>query len=175
MSYIIDVLIETVQTKEDEMKNIKLEAYYKGLALAQAYDNDSTLSQAYEDAMWGASPRQEIIDEAIEKSVDDIWTAFFSAGFCGCDMPVYATGYRYGDIPERGYSENYRDNTLEAGVSVAKLTRNVPRGWGGPTETVDKVSLAFIAHRKRIRVQGWVMTHTCGADGEPVMVGTSRA
>lgn len=93
--------------------------------------------------------------------------AAFCAGQCGTEMPRKVRGWRYGDIPASGRSYNGRDDEYEAGVSVMAVY--------GVGETQDHVSALFIADgRPRVEVEGWLVTHTVGGDGEPLLVGCKR-
>lgn len=92
--------------------------------------------------------------------------AFYLAGFYGCEMPTKKIGYRFGKAPIDNYcggfacSHNFRDNTQEAGISMAKVE-------GG------KTCRSFAADGgRKYYYKGYVMTHATGSDGEALMCTT---
>lgn len=91
-----------------------------------------------------------------------IEAACFDAGVKGHDMPEYATGWRYGNIPESGYSRNHADNINERGLSVMAID--------GEDDHTDGSFEMFAAPRPIVRVGGFRIGFV-GSDGEPLIVG----
>ena len=99
---------------------------------------------------------------------DSVLSAFFDAGYYGTECPSWVVGERFGDIPTDGKSWNYRDDRWEAGVSLVRLS-------DGSRTTQEIESMILVAAgRDLVKVAGWLVTHTTGADGEPLVVGAVR-
>jgi hypothetical protein len=98
----------------------------------------------------------------------------FSAAFHGVEKLPYVRGWRYGELNERGNSQNYRDDAPEAGVSMMAVTE---RADGGPLPDGpgDEVSTMFVAASgaKPIVVEGWLIPRR-GSDGEPLLIGARK-
>ena len=90
----------------------------------------------------------------------------FEAGCEGKKMPRYANGWRYGDLPEKGQSWDYKDKRILQGVSMVEI-----EGEDRAIDDVGLVSIAFVALERRpvVRAAGWISIHN-GPDGEPLMV-----
>lgn len=91
---------------------------------------------------------------------------FFHAGFVGRE-PEWVEAYRYGEIPECGFSVNWAENKWEPGVSVVKIIRSEA------DETYADDTLYSMMGRKKIRVAGWWLGLT-GSDGEATLLGCER-
>jgi len=98
------------------------------------------------------------------------WEAFFEAGNRGYEKPPVATGYRYGDLPDKGRSWNHRDHIPEYGVSMAEVDHPIAGSWSDP------ISKMFIEAqgRPRVDVGGYLHPLRTGADGEPLLVGAGK-
>ena len=94
----------------------------------------------------------------------DDWVdvAWFEAGIAGREMPKWVTGWRYGSVPTRGLSYNYRDERCERGVSMMQID--------GECDQTDGTFALFNSARPRVRVGGWLI-EARGSDGEPLVVG----
>ena len=129
-------------------------------AYARAYERGQEL-QGYD--LEGIIRNRMIPDSYL---MDDVLNLFFEAGYYGHPLPVYVTGWRYGAIPEEGWSYNYRDGYREAGVSMMEVT--LPDGT--VIGSADPVSAMFVASgRKKVCCAGWLHFRR-GADGEPIIV-----
>lgn len=83
--------------------------------------------------------------------------------FAGCEA-----GYlRYGSCPKSGRSKNYRDNTLEAGVSVFNAEFAASGKYRIKGDSVQAASFYQLQDRPAYRVWGEIVG--TGADGEPVL------
>lgn len=80
-------------------------------------------------------------------------------GFNIQDCPV-VSGYRYGDIPDCGVSNNYADNILEWGLSIAAIDGE---------EEHKALSMLFMRGREKVAVRG-VLLPQKGSDGENLML-----
>lgn len=78
-------------------------------------------------------------------------------------------GYiRFGDLPESGYSTNYRDNTQETGISVFNAEFTADGSYRVLLSTqYEHASLLHFTDRPAYRIYGEVIG--TGADGEPVL------
>lgn len=100
---------------------------------------------------------------------DDAWEmrdalhACYQAGVHGADMPRWVRGWRFGSVPASGRSRNHRDNVTEQGVSVMGVD-------GAEDETDGTFALFNDVDRERVTVEGWLVTHARGSDGEPLLV-----
>lgn len=112
-----------------------------------------------------------LYDEYVDPEVDlkglasdemPVSMAFFEAGNAGNPLPVWVTGWRSGDIPLGGRSQNYRDNRFERGVSMMHVD--------GLGDTSDGTFALFNSGRRPVEVAGWLITSR-GSDGEPLIVG----
>lgn len=74
---------------------------------------------------------------------------------------------RFGDLPESGYSLNYRDNTQEAGVSVFEAEFSGSEYRILLSTQYEQASLLHFTDRPVYRVWGEVVG--TGADGEPLL------
>lgn len=92
---------------------------------------------------------------------------FFTAGFNNAEIPSWITGWRYGNIPAEGRSKNYKDDTMEEGVSMMEVTKKD----GTILATQDLISKLWIESdcRKVVKCEGWLNTWTTGSDGEPLL------
>jgi hypothetical protein len=89
--------------------------------------------------------------------------AVAEAGFVGAEKPRLVKGWRWGKIPERGFSFNFADGRREMGISVMEV-------YGGE-QTQDMLSALFISQgRPRVEVQGWLNVIHTGSDGEPLLM-----
>jgi hypothetical protein len=87
----------------------------------------------------------------------------YLAGRAGTEPPTWQAGWRYGDMPACGQSRNHVTGDLEWGVSMMAV-----RDCG---ETGDFLSATFCASGREVRYYaGWLVTHTAGSDGEPLLV-----
>lgn len=139
------------QETNKKPKNYLLKAYDIGKQAKEKYSSERSF---FQDMSY---------DELNQLSLDDAaWDAFFKAGFYNKDMPEYKTGWRYGDIPERGKSYNFRDQQFESGVSVMFLDGESPSSGAKLYEIFNK------NNRKLQHVGGWYVGK--GSDGEPILV-----
>lgn len=72
--------------------------------------------------------------------------------------PREVTGWRYGNLPS-GQSRNFRDDSLERGVSLAALDNG---------KEVGAFSQMFFDDRPVVRVRG-ILLPWMGSDGEPLV------
>lgn len=87
---------------------------------------------------------------------------FVEAGLLNKEMPYKVTGWRYGNIPERGFSWNYAEDRPESGVSVMEID--------GGQSAPDALEYAFFAHRPIVKITGYLNTVKTGSDGEPLLL-----
>jgi hypothetical protein len=87
--------------------------------------------------------------------------AFYLSGLMGDELPVFATGSRYGNAPSGGRSYNYREQIFEPGVSMAKVEHPNFKDW----EWFD----AFNKNRPIVPYEGYLLPMK-GSDDEPLMV-----
>lgn len=134
--------------REDQVK----QAYELGRDMAERYDSDLTACVYGED-----------LDYIL---FNDLRSASWHAGFYGEPEPVWAEGWRLGDVPESGRSYNHRDNVREPGVSMMWVRDQHGNEYG----TRDKISEMFIRSDGRDKVQysGWLVGF--GSDGEPCLL-----
>jgi len=120
------------------------------------------------------------IHEAIGEFGERPWNSnefeqSFWAAFRGIEKLLYVRGWRYGEISNRGYSHNYRDDYPEAGLSLMAVTERADGGEipRGPT---DEVSQMFIAASGEdvVWADGWLIPRR-GTDGEPLVIGARKA
>lgn len=104
-----------------------------------------------------------------EKEKTPAWEAFYRAGKLNRDEPVMAIGSRYGEIPERGTSFNYRDQINERGVSMADVQNSSAAEWADP---ISKMIIEGYG-RPKINVGGYLIDDV-GADEEPLMVAAKK-
>jgi len=104
-----------------------------------------------------------------EENRTPAWEAFYRAGKLNREEPVMAIGSRYGEIPERGTSFNYRDQINERGVSMADVQNSNTAEWGDP---ISKMIIEGYG-RPKINVGGYLIDDV-GADGEPLLVAAKR-
>ena len=129
--------------------------------------------KAYEDGkkarqITGAKSLQEFegLSRAGEADYPDYvespaFNAFWEAGLLGEDAPKAVVARRIGPVPERGQSFNFQDQRYEAGVSVLEVL-------GGRKET--KGTYEMFNPGKEILIEGFLIPHRTGADGEPLLV-----
>lgn len=87
---------------------------------------------------------------------------FFDAGFSGIE-PEWVEAIRFGEIPEKGYSINWANNTAESGVSVVNIIRK-----DGDENLADRTIYSLLGNKK-IRIAGWYLGQH-GSDGEPLLI-----
>jgi len=95
----------------------------------------------------------------------ELFKIAFFAGFDGKSKPIYAKGWRYGDIPESGCSKNHAENKPEPGVSMMAIETEE-----GKIIKMDHwLSEAWLAadRQKKIYYDGWYVGN--GSDGEPCL------
>jgi hypothetical protein len=132
-----------------------LEAYATGRAVGIKGLVEYVYSDARNDAFLGE---------------DDVLEAFFNAGLWGTGLPIWTIGWRYGHLPNLHIASgarkswNFRDQKFEAGVSMMRVAGSDHR----PDATYE---LFNREGKTKVLVEGWLVTHTTGADGEPLMVG----
>jgi len=98
---------------------------------------------------------------AIACDIEYQYTAYMSSmvrGIYNGAEPEIVTAWRYGKVPERGTSYNYRDQEYERGVSVLPYE-------GGKESAYYK---AFFGSAPLIRVRGVDLGYK-GGDGEPLL------
>ncbi|MEM3318674.1 MAG: hypothetical protein QXT80_03920, partial [Thermoplasmatales archaeon] len=79
--------------------------------------------------------------------------------------PQWRQAYRYGEIPESGYSTNWSTGEREKGVSCVCLI-------GGKNEnknTIYDFIYGEAQRTKKIKIEGWYLGDY-GADGEPLLI-----
>ncbi len=87
---------------------------------------------------------------------------FFDAGFSGID-PEWVEAIRFGEIPKKGFSINWADNTAEDGVSVVNIIRKAD------DENLADKTIYSLYGDKKIRIAGWYLGQH-GSDGEPLLI-----
>jgi len=126
------------------------EAYARGEALRGKYSS-------MRDMAYRAPPEDRL---PYNYDLGDLVS--FEAGLLGHDKPRLVTGWRWGRIPERGWSYNSRDSFPEPGVSLMATDDGL--------FTVDEISALFISFgRDKVRVEGWLHPFRRGSDGEPLV------
>ena len=135
-----------------EITNWMSRAYEIGKKLKEKYPNYDNLNTL---------DRYERPEE-----LDNGWTNteanFLSAGFLGKEKPYIVTGWRYGNIPQCGYSYNYSADRPENGISLMETDNGL--------KTDDLLSAEFISiGRKVVKVIGILNTFQTGSDGEPLV------
>jgi hypothetical protein len=72
----------------------------------KAYELGKKLNDVYRDI------RDAYCDNRVENIIgwdfSGVEALFFKAGYRNADMPIWVSGWRYGEIPECGFSMNYR-------------------------------------------------------------------
>ena len=88
---------------------------------------------------------------------------FFEAGLDGF-TPEWRQAFRYGEIPESGYSVNWGTGEREKGVSCVCLI-------GGENEKSETIydTIYGLQDTKKILIEGWYLGNS-GSDGEPLLV-----
>lgn len=119
-----------------------------------------TADKTYEEIVYGDLAPEWVFDDSDANE-------FFQAGRNGADFPVYATGWRYGDIPESGRSHNYREGRNERGVSVMQLDGEKK------VKTLAEIRGSF-DNRPVVYVGGWVNPLDVGGDGEPLLLAAEK-
>lgn len=110
----------------------------------------------------------EMSHREIEDRYPEIWERFndndvrqiFELGREGKPL-LRVQGWRYGDIPEIGYSHNYRDQCPERGVSLMALDGDEPTLGAQLYEACN-------GGREKIHVSGYFVGW--GSDGEPLVI-----
>ena len=148
----------TIKHTAEEFENVR-DAYESGKRIREKYGEDHLehMDEYLYDYPVCYYDTSTAVGNAFEAGVDDR------------DMPRYANGWRYGDIPiayeegEAPRSYDYRDNEVLDGVSMVEIEGEEPTG--------DCVSLAFIECEGRpvVHAAGWV-SHTRGPDDEPLII-----
>ena len=92
---------------------------------------------------------------------------FFEAGRRG-ESPEYVVGFRFGNLPERGRSTNWADNTAEPGVSLAYAHRR-------PEQETNPMTMIGVGLRKKVLLGGWAFPKSrWGSDGEIVILNPTQ-
>jgi hypothetical protein len=92
---------------------------------------------------------------------------FFEAGRRG-ESPEYVVGFRFGNLPERGRSTNWADNTAEPGVSLAYAHRR-------PEQETNPMTMIGVGLRKKVLLGGWAFPKSrWGSDGEIVILNPNQ-
>jgi len=89
----------------------------------------------------------------------------FEAGLKGNKKPHWVNGWRYGKIPESGYSTNFAESKLELGVSVM-ATDN---GLSTPDPSFEMFG-GSKGNKDKIYISGFLNTNNTGGDGEPLLL-----
>lgn len=103
-----------------------------------------------------------LMSDILDTLPDDPDNVFFEAGFYGFE-PQWRQGYRYGEIPESGYSVNWGTGEREKGVSCVCLI-------GGKNENAKSIydTIYGLQDTKKILIEGWYLGNS-GSDGEPLL------
>jgi len=110
--YIETMREKKITSKEKKSIQIKVEEYYNlGKKMAEKYDGD------YDTMVWNEN---NISDWYISYD-SQLFKIAFDRGFHRQPIPVYAMGWRYGNIPETGCSMNHAENRAEPGVSMMEI------------------------------------------------------
>jgi hypothetical protein len=143
-----------------KVKQSYLEAYELGQKLNKKYDD---ITDAYCD---------QKVEEIVGWNFHGVKALFFRSGFKGYEMPQWVKGWRYGNIPECGFSMNYKENTPEDGISMMEVTLNN----GEILAVKDEISKLFIIGNNRsvVKCEGWLNTCAKGSDGESLLVGAEE-
>lgn len=134
---------ETTETREPTARMI--EAYESG---RKHQDSRDLMALSYADPV------------VTEYWLDRVLHLFWEAGHEDKPMPKWATGERYGDVPEVSF--NHRDDRCEPGVSLARLDDE--------SDEYDWYMGETAYTRPVVRVAGWLHFRR-GSDGEPLLVG----
>jgi hypothetical protein len=134
-------------------------AYSLGVELAKIADsNDYDIETAVNRWAYG--------DITLSHEFNDIdWAnhtepALFDMGTQGAEIK-FVDGWRYGSVPTRGFSYNFKDNYPEKGVSCMEA---------GGEKTQNRLSALFISQNAvRVNVNGLLLPDK-GADGEPLLI-----
>ncbi len=90
----------------------------------------------------------------------------FEIGHSGKDFPEHVVGWRFGKIPEKGQSTNFRDNKYEKGISLMALEGE------SPTDSAKMYQVFNAKNKNQVRVSGFLVGY--GADGEPLVLGAKE-
>ena len=88
----------------------------------------------------------------------------FNEGLKGGEPPGYVRGWRYGPVPDSGFSRNFRDDVRERGVSLMQIE------GGGIDAGTFKM---FNSDRPKYLVDGFLLS-VSGSDGEPLIIGAQN-
>lgn len=132
-----------------------IDAYKDGQRCREKYKSENEAAYA---EVWGGGILAEIAPMPIA-------SAFWRAGFYGHEMPRWASGWRYGRVPECGFSRNYRDDHAEQGVSMMHIE--------GEPERRSTMYEVFNCQQPRVAVAGWLIGFY-GSDGEYLLVGVEE-
>lgn len=130
---------------------------------AKQITGDVSYSYAIEILCYDDSFGLDLIDDiAMSK-----YSRFFKAGFEDT-TPQYRQGYRYGEIPECGYSTNWSTGEREKGVSCTCLI-----GGNHENDTTIYDYIYPIQGTKKIKISGWYFGDY-GSDGEPLLIDAKK-
>jgi hypothetical protein len=132
-----------------------LSAYSDGQRCKELYSSER---EAAEYEIYNDGPFTKFVENPVLYS-------FWQEGFLGHDIPRWVTGWRYGHIPESGYSRNYRDDYSEPGVSVMSVEGMPDRG--------SKSYEMFNGGQEKVEVAGWLLGRH-GSDGEYMLIGAEE-
>jgi hypothetical protein len=110
------------------------------------------------------------VDDAFKERLvaDDRLAVFFKAGRAGREIPVWAWGWRWGDLPESGKSRNWADDRNEPGVSCIHVEGD---DWESSSSTFEMFNKKG---RTKVYCAGWTVMHARGSDSEPLLAGAIR-
>jgi len=140
--------------KNEEVAASRMGAARPSKSLMDVYQTAvRTKDMSIEEIVYGDEVPEWIWDSPVFRTA-------FESGRNGDPMLTYVSGWRYGDIPESGYSYNYREQQLEPGLSLMALTGEPP----------VKSLMTGVQGRPIRWVEGWLITEP-GGEGESLIVG----
>ena len=155
-------------TVRDGIPSNLQKAYQAGIAVQRAADAEgSDVLSFLTDHAYNPRPGIPSIEYLAQLNDNPTMNAFYHAGEKGYAMPRLVTGQRYGDAPLAGASYNYREQTPELGVSMAKVDAQ---------EFSDYQWADFFNKNRPIKsFEGWLLPKPMtGSDDEPLMVGLRK-
>lgn len=148
--------------EEGEKKRIQLESE----GIIDNYGNTK-------ESNWERSINNNWIDEntspknaRLMDDTDPGWHAYRNA-LMNSPKPEYRSGWRYGDLPESGISQNFSENKSESGVSIMGFHGEEPFSGASTYEMFNS------GDKPKINISGWDANRQ-GSDGEPLLVAARK-
>ncbi|HUW12293.1 MAG TPA: ATP-binding protein, partial [Anaerolineae bacterium] len=128
------------------------------------YEAAASKDQFYSDWAWGHYP--DLPDFGRLPMPDNDFNQALDATLTGWTLRK-VRGWRYGKLSDEGRSRNYREESMERGVSLMALDDG--------DKTADTVSAMFIeaGNRPVVWCEGYLLPWR-GSDGEPLIIGATE-